>query len=64
MKKTCKKIERPLRENKPLVVKLGLDPTAPDIHLGHTVPLRKLRFVSRIWPSSGYCNRRFYGSYW
>ena len=28
---------------KPLRVKLGLDPTAPDIHLGHTVVLRKLR---------------------
>lgn len=26
-----------------LIVKLGVDPTAPDIHLGHTVPLRKLR---------------------
>lgn len=29
--------------NKPLRVKLGLDPTAPDIHLGHTVVLRKMR---------------------
>ena len=28
---------------KPMRVKLGLDPTAPDIHLGHTVVLRKLR---------------------
>lgn len=32
-----------LSENKPLRVKLGLDPTAPDIHLGHTVVLNKLR---------------------
>lgn len=32
-----------LKRNKPLNVKLGVDPTAPDIHLGHTVPLRKLR---------------------
>ena len=40
-----KKIEKSIKENKPLVVKLGLDPTAPDIHLGHTVPLRKLRLV-------------------
>lgn len=31
------------RENRPLRVKLGLDPTAPDIHLGHTVVLQKLR---------------------
>lgn len=31
------------RENRPLRVKLGLDPTAPDIHLGHTVVLKKLK---------------------
>ncbi len=32
-----------LAENRPLRVKLGVDPTAPDIHLGHTVGLTKLR---------------------
>ena len=32
-----------LQKNRPLVVKLGADPTAPDIHLGHTVILNKLR---------------------
>lgn len=32
-----------LRERRPLRVKLGIDPTAPDIHLGHAVVLRKLR---------------------
>ena len=32
-----------LKRGKPLNIKLGVDPTAPDIHLGHTVPLRKLR---------------------
>ena len=32
-----------LRRDVPLNVKLGVDPTAPDIHLGHAVPLRKLR---------------------
>ena len=32
-----------LKENRPLRVKLGADPTAPDIHLGHTVVLNKLR---------------------
>jgi len=37
------KLERSLREGRPLRVKLGVDPTAPDIHLGHTVVLRKLR---------------------
>ena len=30
-------------ENRPLIVKLGLDPSAPDIHLGHTVVLRKMK---------------------
>lgn len=32
-----------LKENRPLKIKLGADPTAPDIHLGHTVVLNKLR---------------------
>jgi tyrosyl-tRNA synthetase len=36
-------LERQLAEGRPLRVKLGIDPTAPDIHLGHTVVLRKLR---------------------
>src|SRR4051794_5472889 len=36
-------IERKLAEGRPLRVKLGIDPTAPDIHLGHTVVLQKLR---------------------
>ena len=38
-----RKLERSLREGEPLVIKQGFDPTAPDIHLGHTVGLRKLR---------------------
>jgi len=37
------KLERSRRTGEPLKVKLGLDPTAPDLHLGHTVVLRKLR---------------------
>src|SRR4051795_271699 len=36
-------LEKQLAEGRPLRVKLGIDPTAPDIHLGHTVVLRKLR---------------------
>jgi tyrosyl-tRNA synthetase len=36
-------LERKLDEGRPLRVKLGLDPTAPDIHLGHVVVLQKLR---------------------
>jgi len=38
-----KKLERSEKENRPLVVKAGFDPTAPDIHLGHTVLLRKMK---------------------
>lgn len=37
------KLTRSATEQKPLIVKLGLDPTAPDIHLGHTVVLRKMK---------------------
>ncbi|MHC4441295.1 MAG: tyrosine--tRNA ligase [Planctomycetota bacterium] len=37
------KLDKSRRQNRPLRIKLGLDPTAPDIHLGHTVVLRKLR---------------------
>ena len=38
-----KKLEKSVATNTPLIIKLGLDPTAPDIHLGHTVVLRKLK---------------------
>lgn len=37
------KLKKSQKENKPLIIKLGLDPTAPDIHIGHTVVLRKLK---------------------
>lgn len=37
------KLTKSIKENKPLKVKLGLDPSAPDIHLGHTVVLHKMR---------------------
>jgi tyrosyl-tRNA synthetase len=37
------KLEKSRATGKPLRVKLGLDPTAPDLHLGHTVVLRKLK---------------------
>ncbi len=39
----AQKLRRSLAQDKPLKIKLGLDPTAPDIHLGHTVVLHKLR---------------------
>jgi tyrosyl-tRNA synthetase len=38
-----KKLEGSAKTGKPLRVKLGLDPTAPDIHVGHTVVIRKLK---------------------
>lgn len=38
-----KKLEKSIKENKPLTIKLGLDPSAPDIHLGHAVVLRKIK---------------------
>jgi tyrosyl-tRNA synthetase len=38
-----KKLERSVRQDRPLRVKYGIDPTGIDVHLGHTVPLRKLR---------------------
>ncbi len=37
------KLVRSLRTKTPLRVKLGLDPTAPDLHIGHTVVIHKLR---------------------
>ena len=38
-----KKLEVSIKKNKPLRIKMGFDPTAPDIHLGHTVGIRKLK---------------------
>lgn len=42
------KLDRSARTGKPLRVKLGADPTAPDIHLGHTVVIRKLRAFQEL----------------
>ncbi|MDT5063507.1 MAG: tyrosyl-tRNA synthetase [Acidobacteriota bacterium] len=42
------KLERSARSGVPLRVKLGADPTAPDIHLGHTVVIRKLRAFQEL----------------
>ena len=43
-----KKIERSIKTGKPLKVKLGCDPTKPDLHLGHSVVLRKLRHFQEL----------------
>src|SRR6476660_5737077 len=37
------KLERFAKDGRPLVVKVGFDPTAPDLHLGHTVLIRKMK---------------------
>lgn len=43
-----KKLQKSIDTNTPLIIKLGLDPTAPDIHLGHTVVLRKLKLFQDL----------------
>ncbi len=42
-KELREKLAKSAQQSKPLRIKLGLDPTSPDIHLGHTVVLRKMR---------------------
>jgi tyrosyl-tRNA synthetase len=43
-----KKLENSAKTGKPLRIKLGADPTAPDIHIGHTVVIRKLRAFQEL----------------
>lgn len=43
-----KKLEQSAKTGKPLRVKYGIDPTGIDVHLGHTVPLRKLRLFQDL----------------
>src|SRR5207302_8745274 len=42
------KLERSVQTGRPLRVKYGIDPTGIDVHLGHTVPLRKLRLFQEL----------------
>ena len=42
------KLEQSVKTGKPLRVKYGIDPTGIDVHLGHTVPLRKLRLFQEL----------------
>lgn len=42
------KLKRSIETGKPLIVKLGLDPSAPDIHLGHSVVLRKIKQIQDL----------------
>ena len=43
-----KEFHKKLKQNRPLRIKLGFDPTAPDLHLGHTVILNKLRLFQDL----------------
>ena len=43
-----KKLERSVQTGKPLRIKYGIDPTGIDVHLGHTVPLRKMRLFQDL----------------
>ena len=42
------KLEKSYKQEEPLIIKLGLDPSAPDIHLGHAVVLRKIRRMQEL----------------
>lgn len=42
------KLKKSIANNRPLTIKLGLDPSAPDIHLGHAVVLRKIRQMQEL----------------
>ncbi len=43
-------LRKKILRGKPLRVKAGFDPTAPDLHLGHTVLINKLRQFQAVWP--------------
>ncbi|NBW98295.1 tyrosine--tRNA ligase [bacterium] len=47
-KELVQKLEKSVKTGKPLVVKAGFDPTAPDIHLGHTVLIQKMAQFQRL----------------
>jgi tyrosyl-tRNA synthetase len=42
------KLERSMSNGRPLVIKVGFDPSAPDLHLGHTVVIRKMRHFQQL----------------
>ncbi len=45
---STEELSKKLGEGRPLRVKLGMDPTAPDLHLGHSITLKKLRDFQRL----------------
>ena len=44
----AERIERSLKTGKPLRVKFGMDPSSPDLHVGHAIPLMKLRAIQEL----------------
>ena len=44
----AERIERSLKTKKPLRVKFGMDPSSPDLHVGHAIPLMKLRAIQEL----------------
>ena len=54
------KLANSVQTGKPLRVYLGVDPTAPDIHLGHTVVLRKAETFSGYGAHGDFPDRRFF----
>lgn len=42
------KLKRAIEKNEPLRIKYGIDPTSPEIHLGHTVPIKKLKDFQQL----------------
>src|SRR5205085_11464297 len=55
------KLTRSLKENRPLRVKAGFDPTAPDLHLGHTVLIHKLKHFQELGHHVGFLIGDFTG---
>jgi tyrosyl-tRNA synthetase len=47
-KELADRIERSLKTKKPLRVKFGMDPSSPDLHVGHAIPLMKLRAIQEL----------------
>ena len=58
-----RKLERPGRAGAPLRVKVGFDPTAPDLHLGHTVVIQKMRQFQDLGPHGLLRDRRLHGAH-
>src|ERR671931_2557166 len=52
-------LERKLAQGRPLRVKLGIDPTAPDVHVGHAIPLQRMAAFQR----AGYISVLIVGDY-